>query len=108
MKAWLAEHEEHIRVIYLPSYSPVLNPDERLNADLKYALGSRIQVRTKDKLRKVTEAHMNMLSSNPQLVRSFFNISRFVFLSRRCFRLILPIMSMVITFFFPLLQKAAG
>jgi hypothetical protein len=35
-------------------------------------------------------------------------ISRFVFLSRRCIRLILPIMSMVITFFSPLLQKAAG
>ncbi|MEY4765526.1 MAG: hypothetical protein RI907_2199 [Pseudomonadota bacterium] len=35
-------------------------------------------------------------------------ISLFVFLSRRCIRLILPIMSMVITFFIPLLQKAAG
>lgn len=73
VKAWLAEHEEHIQVFYLPSYSPELNPDERLNADLKYALGSRIQVRTKDKLRKATEAHMNMLSSNPQRVRSYFD-----------------------------------
>ena len=73
VKAWLAEHEEHIQVFYLPSYSPELNPDERLNADLKYALGSRIQVRTKDKLRKATEAHMDMLSRNPQRVRSYFD-----------------------------------
>lgn len=72
VKAWLAEHTEQIEVFYLPSYSPELNPDERLNADLKYALGSRVQVRTKDKLRKATEAHMNMLGNNPQRVRSYF------------------------------------
>lgn len=48
VKAWLAEHQEQIEVFYLPSYSPQLNPDERLNADLKQAqaLGSRVQVRT--------------------------------------------------------------
>ncbi len=72
VKAWLAEHTQQIEVFYLPSYSPELNPDERLNADLKYALGSRVQVRTKDKLRRATEAHMNMLGNNPQRVRSYF------------------------------------
>jgi transposase len=39
VKAWLAEHQEKIEVFYLPSYSPELNPDERLNADLKYVIG---------------------------------------------------------------------
>ena len=34
-KDWLADHEEKIEVFYLPSYSPKLNPDECLNADLK-------------------------------------------------------------------------
>jgi hypothetical protein len=53
----LAEHQEQIEAFYLPSYSPELNPDERLNADLNYALGSRVQVRTKDKLRASTENH---------------------------------------------------
>jgi hypothetical protein len=43
------------------SYGPELNPDERPNADPKHALGSRVQVRTKDKLRQVTTDHMNML-----------------------------------------------
>ncbi len=28
---WLAEHREQIRVFFLPSYSPELNPDELLN-----------------------------------------------------------------------------
>jgi hypothetical protein len=73
VKEWLAKHTDKIEVFYLPSYSPELNPDERLNADLKYALGSRTQTRTKDKLKQATENHMNMLSQNPEPVRSYFN-----------------------------------
>ena len=30
---------DRIEAFYLPSYSPELNPDERLNADLKHAIG---------------------------------------------------------------------
>src|SRR5882672_10179789 len=32
---WLAEHGKQIRIFYLPSYSPELNPDELLNQDVK-------------------------------------------------------------------------
>ncbi len=76
VKAWLAKHKDVIEVFYLPSYSPELNPDERLNADLKYALGSRVQLRTKDKLKAVTQAHMNMLDQNPERVMSYFQDPR--------------------------------
>lgn len=76
VKAWLAEHKDKIEVFYLPSYSPQLNPDERLNADLKYALGSRVQTRTKDKLKAATEVHMAMLKDNPDRVRSYFDDPR--------------------------------
>ena len=41
VKAWLADKTEKIKVFYLPSYSPQLHPDERLNADLKYAIDSK-------------------------------------------------------------------
>jgi hypothetical protein len=51
VKAWLAERASQIEVFYLPGYSPALNPEERLNADLKQALGKRVPVRTKAKLR---------------------------------------------------------
>ena len=34
VKAWAEEHKAQIELFYLPSDSPVLNPDERLNADL--------------------------------------------------------------------------
>ena len=51
VKKWLATHQEQIEVFYLPSYSPELNPDERLNGDLKQDIESRVPCRTKDKLR---------------------------------------------------------
>lgn len=76
VKAWLAEHQTQIEVFYLPSYSPELNPDERLNADLKYALGSRVQLRTKDKLKAATKGHMDMLDKHPERVRSYFQDPR--------------------------------
>lgn len=76
VKAWLAERQDKIEVFYLPSYSPELNPDERLNADLKYALGSRIQARTKEKLKQVTKDHMEMLENNPKRVCSYFEDPR--------------------------------
>ena len=41
VKAWVAEHSEKIELFYLPSYSPQLNPEERLNADLKQEMGKR-------------------------------------------------------------------
>lgn len=76
VKAWLTEHEEQIEVFYLPSYSPELNPDERLNAGLKHALGSRVALRTKPKLKAATEAHMTELEQEPERVRAFFQDPR--------------------------------
>ena len=35
VRAWLQKHAAEIRVFYLPSYSPELNPDEMLNQDVK-------------------------------------------------------------------------
>ena len=52
VKAWVAERQEQIELFYLPSYSPELNPQERLNADLKWEMGKRVPVKTKVKLRQ--------------------------------------------------------
>jgi transposase len=69
VKAWLAERTDKIEVFYLPSYSPELNPEERLNADLKQAMSKRVPVRTKAKLSDATNQHMAMLESNPERVQ---------------------------------------
>lgn len=76
VKAWLADHAEQIEVFYLPSYSPELNPEERLNADLKQAMGKRVPVRTKTKLREAANEHMTMLEKSPERVMSYFQDPR--------------------------------
>ncbi len=68
VKAWVAERKDKIELFYLPSYSPQLNPEERLNADLKQEMGKRVPVRTKAKLREAANAHMTMLEQNPERV----------------------------------------
>ena len=61
-----------MEVFYLPSYSPELNPEERLNADLKQAMGKRAPVRTKAKLREAANEHMMQLKQSPERVRAYF------------------------------------
>lgn len=76
VKAWLAERAQQIEVFYLPSYSPELNPEERLNTDLKQAMGKRVPVRTKANLRDAANEHMAMLEKSPERVMSYFQDPR--------------------------------
>lgn len=59
-------------MFYLPSYSPELNPDERLNADLKYGNASKVAVRSKAKLQAAANDHMTLLSNASDRVRTYF------------------------------------
>ena len=72
VKKWVAEHAEQIELFYLPSYSPELNPEERLNADLKQAMGSKVPARTKAKLRSAATQHMTELERSPERIKAFF------------------------------------
>ncbi len=76
VKAWLADHTDEIEVFYLPSYSPELNPEERLNADLKHVIRSKVPARTKAKLRAATEEHMAVIGSDPERVKAYFRDPR--------------------------------
>jgi transposase len=76
VKAWVAERQDKIELFYLPSYSPELNPEERLNADLKHALGTKVPARTKTKLKNAAIEHMINLEKSPERVKSFFQDSR--------------------------------
>ena len=76
VKAWVNERKDKIELFYLPSYSPELNPEERLNADLKQEMGKRVPVRTKAKLRDAANEHMMKLEQSPERVMSYFQDSR--------------------------------
>ena len=72
VQAWLAEHRAQIEVFYLPSYSPELNPDEGLNADLKQAVPRRSPARSRQELKRNVIGHMRRLTKLPKRIRSYF------------------------------------
>ncbi|WP_425374072.1 transposase [Microvirga calopogonii] len=69
---WLVGHQEQIEVFSLPSYSPELNPDEGLNADLKHAVTRRPPARSKPALKRAVISHMRRLAKSPGRIRSYF------------------------------------
>ena len=73
VRDWLARHKAQIEVFLLPSYSPDLNPDEGLNADLKQAVTRKAPLRSKPALKQAAISHMHRLSKSPARVRSFFH-----------------------------------
>jgi transposase len=70
---WLAGHTGQIELCYLPSYSPDLNPDEGLHADLKHAVTQKPPARSRQELKRNIIGHMRRLSKLPDRVRSFFH-----------------------------------
>ena len=58
------------------SYAPELNPDKRLNADVKHAIGAKVPVRTKSKLKAAAEDHMTTIGKSPERVRAYFRDPR--------------------------------
>jgi hypothetical protein len=73
VKAWVSERHAQIELFYLPGYSPQLNPEERR---LKQAMGKRVPVRTKAKLREAANEHMAMLERTPERVIRYFQDRR--------------------------------
>ena len=74
---WLAEHRAEIEVHYLPPYSPELNPDEGVNADLEQAVPRRAPARSKQQLKRAMISHMRSLSKRPKRIRSIFQHRQF-------------------------------
>jgi len=72
VEKWFKKHEDRIRVFYLPSYSPDLNPDENLNHDVKSnAVGRRRPHDQKQMMRHV-RSYLYGRQRRPQLVKKYF------------------------------------
>ena len=74
---WLAEHPSEIEAYYLPPYSPELNPDEGVNADLKQAVPREAPARSKQQLKRAAASRMRSLSRRPQRIRAIFRHPQF-------------------------------
>ena len=72
LKEWVCGKKKKIEIYYLPAYSPDLNPDEHVNADVKYGVGSRTPKRTKAELAIAAEEHMQMLKQTPGRIVKYF------------------------------------
>jgi transposase len=72
VKQWVKENGNRIRIYYLPAYSPDLNPDEHINSDVKYGVGTKHPKRNKEELREATEEHMRLLDRSPERIKMYF------------------------------------
>jgi len=69
---WVAANKERIELVFLPAYSPQINPDEYLNNGLKQGLASNQPARDKVQLDAMVEVFMLMLSAVKDHVIAFF------------------------------------
>ena len=72
VKAWLEAQRDAIAVHHLPSYSPELNPDERLNRSLKSKLSHLPAARDERSLQRQIIGRLRSCQKQPGHVRSFF------------------------------------
>ena len=72
VKKWLKENEDKIAAFYLPSYSPELNPDELLNADLKQRVTRTAPPRTKLALTRTAIGALRSIQKQPERVQTYF------------------------------------
>ena len=76
-KSWLENKRKKIEVFYLPSYSPELNPDERLNRDLKTNFYVDNSIKNNSDFRKKVISFLRKIQKKPERIKKYF-ISKFV------------------------------
>ncbi len=70
IQQWLTCNEKAIRIFYLPSYCPELNPDEFLNQDVKTHLGKK-RLQNKAEMVKNLNSHLKMRQKQPEIIQNF-------------------------------------
>lgn len=72
VQRWLSARAEAIRLFFLPAYSPELNPDERLNNDVKSNAVGRRRARCRTELVGNVRAYLRSTQRRPDIVRNYF------------------------------------
>lgn len=70
---WLGQHEREIEIIYLPGYSPELNPDELWNQDVKSNALGRRRPSNKAEMKSDILSYARSTQKRPDIVLNFFN-----------------------------------
>jgi transposase len=73
VRASVERHQGEIRLIYLPPYSPELNPGEFLNQDVKANAAGRYRPSTKGKMMGNLRSYLRSTQKCQDVVRRFFD-----------------------------------
>lgn len=71
VRAWLADHKDRVELHFLPAYSPELNPDELVNADLKRSLPPTHRARNQAEFAAETRRFFHRRQRRPHIVRGY-------------------------------------
>ena len=72
VQAWREEHKDEIEIIYLPGYSPELNPDEMLNQDVKASALRQRRPKNVRQLKADVRSYLYSTQKRPDVVRRYF------------------------------------
>lgn len=72
VERWLRKHRNQIRIIFLPTYSPDLNPGEFLNNDVKANAVGRRRPASRNEMIADVRSYLHSTQKHPEVVRSFF------------------------------------
>ncbi|KPI10127.1 Winged helix-turn helix domain containing protein, partial [Actinobacteria bacterium OV450] len=70
--AWLTANADRVELHLMPGYSPELNPDEILNADIKRHVHPA-RTRSTDDLARETRQFLHRRQQQPHILRSYFH-----------------------------------
>jgi len=72
VKDFVAQHEDHIELVFLPPYSPELNPDELVWKHVKQKVAKRT-AKSKEELTMAVDRALRSLQKMPHIVAGFFH-----------------------------------
>ncbi len=72
VKAWAAKHADKIELVFLPTYTPELNPDEYMNNALKQKLNHRPKAITPKQLTKSVTSIMRKMQVDKNSIKNLF------------------------------------
>lgn len=75
VQEWVEKHRHTIELVYLPPYSPQLNPAEFLNCDVKQGVHSKPPTRNQTQLKQRVLSHLHKLQKLPQRLMRYFKHS---------------------------------
>lgn len=72
VEAWAVKHSDKIELVFLPTYTPELNPDEYMNNALKQKLNHRQKAKTPQELTKSVSSIMKTMQANKDSIKNLF------------------------------------